>query len=889
MTTPVKKAMMALLTGATMVSVCTAETLSPPAPLIPPSSSWEMNDYCRPKKIGGKDFYLAAQGSWSFRGGQYKASKSLGLDRVITPGLINVSRFDPSADTTEDEKRVINLYLRNQWPFWSAEYHARNGNGRVTAEAAKAAGDLWLGDGHAEYSYRLEAFLPSVRDEKSTWCPWEYTIKYNQKHGIPLLKKELPFFNDKQHQWTRSEYTKLGKIQVEVTFREIGAQNAIAYSLNEANNSFFYLASLNGNRTVGEKIHSYLGSAFCRGAMRQFGGNKFWMLFGPNEPTGLLSSHVSTANIEDENGYPYSHARIFVYQPYLAGVSYYLNEGFVSTLFWDVENDGHYELSPLGHLVKEMVDFTQRHPDRGIAYAPVALLMDWERTITDRRTGTTFGTYLPMDDADQMNDGIFELLYPQTPEGGGNSYLNTAPLGDIFDVIKPNVPGRGVDPKALENYKVLFALGGQNIDRDLASKIEQYVKKGGTFVVNVEDVGKNLSADILGVEILPDTFEARNTECAVCGKKFTEPLLFYRRLKLRKEAEAVVTTNDGWAVVSKNHYGKGTVFVVGAQYMISKETVQVIGMQKDWSKKRLVTFAADFIAHLFSELLPVDILIPAETRRDFGYSISKKGNGWVLTLINFSYEKEPVSIVKHAVSSVDAISFPKKVPVKIVCRFPVAEALEWMEDRNVLLKREGGSTVINTTLASGDIKVIEMQPEKIELRPVERYVNFAFNRPVKTTSEMKGHEGKRLVDEDSDWMNGWWSESARSLDRRGTKLPASATIDLEMERVIDHIETLFQYWRRERLEKYTFPWYTQFYVETSLDGKNWETVFDERKNMKSNMGYTLERWFEPRKARYVRLTVTYDSLSRGAMVIELKVLGSEKETYVPPRISSIPP
>lgn len=864
----------------TVAGVCIAgEELS--LPLVPPSSDWKMNDYCKSKKIGSKDFYLAAAGSWSFRGEQYTAAKSLGIDRMITPGLINVSEFDPSVEKSEDTKRLLDLYIKNQWPFWSCEYHVQNEKARtVTAEAMKIAGDLWLGDGHAEYRYRFESFLPSVRGEKSTWCPWEYTIMYNQKYGIPLLDKELPFFKDKKHLWTRSEYTALGRIQMEVTFREIGLSNANAFTTNERNNTFFYLTSL--NRTVGEKVHTYLGGALCRGAMRQFGGNKFWMLYGPNEPTGLLSSHVNTSNINYENGYPYSHARIFVYQPYLAGINYYLNEGFSKTLFWDLENDGHYELSALGHLVKEMFDFTQRHPNRGITYTPVALLMDWERTTADRRTGTTFGTYLPMDDADQMNDGIFELLFPQAAEGGGDSYLSMAPYGDIFDILKPIVPGKGVDSKALENYKVLFAMGGQTINQDLAAKIETYVKKGGTLIVNAEDVGKNLSADMLGVELLPETFEVADSACAVCGKKFTEPLFSCRRMKLRNGATAVVTSMDGQPIVSKYSYGKGSVIVIGAQYMVGKMKQKQTGVK--WEKKPLLHFSRDLIEHLCSGLLPVDVVIPEETRCDFGYSVSKKGNGWILTLINFSYEKESVSVVKHGTASVDAICLPKKVPVKIICRFPVTDALEWMEDRDVPLQREGNATVINTILTSGDIKVIEMQPEKIELK-AERYVNYALNRPVTTTSEMKGHEGKFMVDGDMRRMNGWWSKSERPDDRANTKLPASSTIDLETERMIDHVEVLFSYWQRERLEKFTYPWYTQFYVATSLDGNNWDIVFDERKNMKCNMGYPLERYFDAKKARYVKLTTTYDSLERGAMVVELKVTGLEKETYVPSRLS----
>jgi hypothetical protein len=457
-----------------------------------------------------------------------------------------------------------------------------------------------------------------------------------------------------------------------------------------------------------------------------------------------------------------------------------------------------------------------------------------------------------------------------------------APYGEIFDILKPIVPGKGVDRKALENYKVLFALGGQTINQELAEKIEEHVKKGGTLVVNAEDARKNLPADMLGVEFLPETFEAADSVCGVCGKKFAEPLFSCRGMKLRDGATAVATTGDKRPIVSKYPYGKGTVIVVGAQYMIGKEKQKQSGVE--WEKKPLLNFTGDFLRHLCSGLLPVDVLIPEEVRRDFGYSISKKDNGWVLSLINFSYEREPVRIQKYGTASVDANSLPKKVPIKIICRFPVADAFEWIEDRDVTLSHEGNTTVINTVLASGDIKVIEMQPEKIELK-AERYVNYALNHPVKTSSEMKYHEGKRLVDGNMDRMNGWWSNSDRPDDRANTKLPASAIIDLETERTIDHVEVLFSYWQRERLEKFTYPWYTQFFVETSLDGNNWKRVFDERKNMKCNMGYPLERYFEEIKARYVRLTTTYDSLGRGAMVVELKVMGPEKETYVPSRLS----
>lgn len=860
------------------------ETNGMPAPLIEPPSHWQMNEYCRQRKIGEQDFYIASQASWAYSGDTYKNMQSLGLERILLPGGFSISVFDPSLQKTADQQRLIDLFLKNRWPFITNEGHAARENARpVTEEAKKAAGELWLGDGHTEYNYRFDFLLPAVRGEKTTWLNDPYRIEYTRKNAMPLLEKELPFFREKNHKWTYSEYYKLSKIQQDVIFSEIGVENAMPWAMGEL--GFYYLASLQGNRAVGTKSQNPLAFARCRGAMRQFGGNKFLAVYQAHEPMSLFSSHFQHSRFMEQQGYPHSHGRIFLYEPYLSGVDYQLNEAFPGSLMLDVEKDGHCERSPLGHLFTEFVDFVQRHPERGITYAPVALMHDWERTAPSGFMGTTYGTYLPFEDCDHMNLGIYNLLFPETPEGPMYSYFCTTPFGDIFDQIKPNVPGKGVDPKALENYRILFALGGLNINQDLAGKLEKYVSNGGVLVVNALDAENHFSADFLGVDLLPITFDADETVCTVCGKKTGEPLFTCRAMKLRKGADAVVTAKDR-AVVSRNKYGKGMVFVIGAEYMIAKEGKKMPG--RNWSSKQLLNFTGDFMGHLTAGLLPVDVIIPEKSRSSLKYTVSKKGNGWLVTLINYSYDRDPVEIVKYGTAAVDAISPPAKIPVRLVCKFPVADALEWFENKDVPYTMENSHAVIDTHIASGEMKVIELQPEKIVLKPVECYVNYALNRPVTTTSEVKGHEGKHLVDGKTERSNGWWSSEI--VRGREHALPQSATVDLQEKRIISHVEVLFTHTtNRELLAKYTTPRYVQFYVETSLDGTAWETVFDERKSMKHSVGWPLERWFEPHPARYVRLTVTYESLSKGAMVVEMKVMGEQKEQVEQKRVSAIPP
>ena len=60
-----------------------------------------------------------------------------------------------------------------------------------------------------------------------------------------------------------------------------------------------------------------------------------------------------------------------------------------------------------------------------------------------------------------------------------------------------------------------------------------------------------------------------------------------------------------------------------------------------------------------------------------------------------------------------------------------------------------------------------------------------------------------------------------------------------------------------------------FTVETSVDGKEWDMVADKRDNkeLSTAEGYTCR--FEPRKARYLRVTQTHNSANAGRHLVEV--------------------
>ena len=63
--------------------------------------------------------------------------------------------------------------------------------------------------------------------------------------------------------------------------------------------------------------------------------------------------------------------------------------------------------------------------------------------------------------------------------------------------------------------------------------------------------------------------------------------------------------------------------------------------------------------------------------------------------------------------------------------------------------------------------------------------------------------------------------------------------------------------------------YYGFTVQTSLDGKSWTVVADRRDNQEpsTSQGYTCR--FEPRRTRYLRITLTHNSANTGRHLVEV--------------------
>jgi len=869
-------------------------------PLVPPPGEWEFNEYWALGQVGPRDFYMAAQGPYLwFKEESVNALKQVGLWGRIIPGHTNFSYIknylpEEREKLPEDSgmRMMIEEMLDNEYPIHTIFYHRFHGNPPPSEELLEIIGDRWIGDGQPETVYRLEPVFHYLKtgerwvgSSMGHWDP-EAAKEFFANDLVPRLEAEFPFLHDLDHEWTRPELRRLSDIYCEEFYRPVG--RTLVWGMYVGN---YHLASLDSTVAVGEKGADAFAAARMRGMNRQFGGGKLQVCWRGHEPTEMWSYHERAWYEQSREvpwGLPLPHVWYYLYRPYLIGASYYVNEGIPGSCMQDIEDDGQTELSTLGYILKDMLDFVDRHPERGTIVSPVALMLDYDRSVP-RRGVSYFGYNLPNDAADFYNQGVLETLFPEHRHAEGvGDYSRIGPYGEVFDLLQPNKPETGVDPKALENYDVLVALGGTQFDEDYSDAVFEHVSAGGTLIVCEPDIPDDWPADFCGFttggrEVVQSGGELT---CALCGNTMTEEPFLLQQVDLTT-AEAIMTDVEGRPVVTRNRVNEGYVItLLPAEYPVQDEQYE----ERTWRGVRqqarpLLKLVPHVLEHLAAGVAPVEVRCRPEDRQDLSWHVARKGDGWVVTMYNFSCAREEIVPKRHGTACVHATYPYKEVPFQIVCRTPVEDVLEWYRDRDVNWGLVDGRAVISETMHGGEIRVYELQPEPIELPERTRHVNYALNAAVTASSSLESHPPEKAVDGDLSRASCWWSDT--DPDRHYVfDMPQWLQVDLGEVRTIDHVFLLLHWWEQESLE--TRLRVNRYIVEASVDGEQWQTVIDESRNEDNARREGTERWFEPTEARYVRLTVLRNSSFGGARVVEMKVMGPETERYQPQRHSIVP-
>ncbi len=388
-----------------------------------------------------------------------------------------------------------------------------------------------------------------------------------------------------------------------------------------------------------------------------------------------------------------------MYLAYLAGASIVQHETWPYA-YWQFKNQdvrGDVELSPFGEAMKEWYAFTQWFPDRGTSYAPVALMIPFNQGYP--QWGGRPWSFFPMERPDSMIDAFMYTVVPmaQNLKQGQEGCLANSPYGDIYDAVMPRPPSGPVALKTLMNYKVAIMLGGFNIDQALAKRLKEYVKKGGTLVLNIRQVNENLPEDFIG---------ARRTG-AICGTEgevkvvdgrdaVTLPEPYdYEKLEL-KGAEPLWLDSKGGILACVNAYGRGRVILTAVDCMVPRKSF--CDNNDDTYIKAMKSREHPLVQILMRQI--VKDVLPVEVKGDIEYGLNKVSDGWWVYLINnkgvtkFTRTPEKADVAQTAKVTVDMRSL---IPI-MVQELREGTDMAWDKNKNSF----------SIDVGPGDIKVVKI-------------------------------------------------------------------------------------------------------------------------------------------------------------------------------------
>ncbi|MEN6645538.1 MAG: hypothetical protein ABFE08_24090 [Armatimonadia bacterium] len=312
------------------------------------------------------------------------------------------------------------------------------------------------------------------------------------------------------------------------------------------------------------------------------------------------------------------------YLAYLCGASLVQHEDWPRTYCQPAEGKpDEWVLSPHGEAMKEWYDFTQKHPDRGVSYAPVALLLPFNQGLP-QWGGSPWSHFQPERPDTMIDDFLYTLApFSQDLPKGQEGCLANSEFGDLYDILVAN-PTSGPTPLAtLLNYKVVILLGKVDVGPALAARLMEYVRRGGSLVINSRQVSDSLPTTFLGAKPTGKVAPVEGRVVAVPGDNrigLTTPY-DYEQTEL-SGAEPLWRDGKGGLLASVNRFGRGRVVLTTVDCMVPRERVDLV------AKNTRMPLVELLMRQIVREVLPLEV------RGDVEYGLNKVSDGWWVYLIN---------------------------------------------------------------------------------------------------------------------------------------------------------------------------------------------------------------------------------------------------------------
>jgi len=355
--------------------------------------------------------------------------------------------------------------------------------------------------------------------------------------------------------------------------------------------------------------------AFLRGAGRQYGrliyqASSIWNRFGYN----MYHGRKTTGGGRPGYGYGPNkgcsrslHRRLF-FSGYLGGHSIFGTETAQFTA--DVLPSGAPELSPLGQQHLELAAWAREHPDRGIIYTPIALMLDfcngWNmpRHLYRGDKYMIWGKF-PYEKSDYLIDGVFRMTWPGYEDcsylRNERGFLTPTPFGDVFDVITNRC-----HPDILKQYAAVVLLGDVEMTPEAVDNLATFTRAGGDLIVDARRA-KSLPEDLVGVR-LAERAKGLMTRVTATGQTFEEWPYTYTVLTPRG-ATPLLTNEHGHPLMTVHGAGAGRLIVVGVdEWMtdpIAYRRPEIVNMEPPF---RLLRGVRAVLAGYFDSFNPVEIV-----------------------------------------------------------------------------------------------------------------------------------------------------------------------------------------------------------------------------------------------------------------------------------------
>ena len=370
--------------------------------------------------------------------------------------------------------------------------------------------DEWVGDFHLTRAHRLPSYASDV---ERAYVTNRYYSHFSE--GRPGILRDA-------HEYVRRK--------LELNYWATNHFAALTSNIMSAD----FMAAAWGAKCVEEEVTDTnmeganwemrweLPAFSCRGAARQFGIPWTWYVAifksgytkdgrwekettcvqdpGGRDPTG-------GGMFRREGGLSPSLQRRGLFYGYLAGATFLQTEMARMQLF-SIDREKKAEvLSDRGRAWVEVDAFARKHPDRGVPYTPVAILMPFDQGYGTHGGQGWYHNVSTYSEGDHMLDGVFYSVIPGRERDaeqrrGVEHCFHNVELPMMYDALVPDSPQ---DPEkflaALKAYPAAI-LAGQYLGRGVAGfwpTLSRYVREGGTLLMPRGSLTETAAARLAGL------------------------------------------------------------------------------------------------------------------------------------------------------------------------------------------------------------------------------------------------------------------------------------------------------------------------------------------------------------------------------------------------------